>query len=933
MKIHVLRISTMSGRPASRGSVEQDMPYAAHEPRSMLSARSMSVWSHDSGDVRAPNSLGLQRGDGAESPSADVALAMLGAPLSNSSSVVGHALASPDTLPASDELVPPLMPSDFSRSFLPAPASPAHLPLLELAPVPGVASGSLASDPLASGERAALGHSAPARLPQTQSSFTPRHSAPPHDEPAAALHPPPPRPSTPPEPSPLPDYMMLFDPDETHESADQSQTALLPRDSIVSLYSEEQPPPAQPQPQPQPHTPYTPRRQRTYTSGTPHDEFATPYTMTAGTAPVYETPNDTWSEIADEIITPYSERGVRKRRPGVPDTPTYMVGGHRRTLSNASSTVDLYAAQSHDDLAEYPPLGAGGVGSGVSLGSPGAAKKLGTDSYTDVNRAVETYFAPDDYESHVFVGTYAELQGTEPDWDEPRTHAGPFSMRGCVNLGSIMLLVLALLMLFLGYPLLTSLRSHDSPGDHLPSGVPNASAIAPYVRNALVDPATHREAYTATSLRDGRELQLVFSDEFELEGRSFYPGDDPYWEAVDLDYWVTQNFEWYSPESITTIDGKLVITLDEHPTHNKNFRGGMLQSWNKFCFTGGYLEARVQLAGRPNVSGLWPAIWTMGNLGRAGYGASTQGVWPYSYDECDVGTLPNQTYPMYAGGGPLDALSSGHYVDEYGPALSFQQGQRLSACTCPESDDHPGPRLPDGTWKPRAAPEIDLFEATGINGPDKHGQVSMSYQVAPFDTAYNYTTEDDAFIVHNRTRAEQNNYNGSPYQEAVSVLANTTDAAYQRNGGEYSIYGVEFRPGGPDEDAYITWSIDHEPVATINASALRPNPGTEVGQRTISREPMYVIMNLGISESFTWVNWPELKKDFPAQMRVDYVRVYQDKDRMSVSCSPPDMPTADYIRKHAEVYTNANLTTWNGQPEDGGYGQAYPPNRLLGQCR
>ena len=26
-----------------------------------------------------------------------------------------------------------------------------------------------------------------------------------------------------------------------------------------------------------------------------------------------------------------------------------------------------------------------------------------------------------------------------------------------------------------------------------------------------------------------KTLQLVFSDEFETEGRSFYPGDDPYW--------------------------------------------------------------------------------------------------------------------------------------------------------------------------------------------------------------------------------------------------------------------------------------------------------------------------------------------------------------------------------------------------------------------
>lgn len=33
----------------------------------------------------------------------------------------------------------------------------------------------------------------------------------------------------------------------------------------------------------------------------------------------------------------------------------------------------------------------------------------------------------------------------------------------------------------------------------------------------------------------------------------------------------------------------------------------------------------------------------MGNLGRAGYGGSLDGTWPYTYDSCDVGTLPNQT--------------------------------------------------------------------------------------------------------------------------------------------------------------------------------------------------------------------------------------------------------------------------------------------------
>lgn len=37
----------------------------------------------------------------------------------------------------------------------------------------------------------------------------------------------------------------------------------------------------------------------------------------------------------------------------------------------------------------------------------------------------------------------------------------------------------------------------------------------------------------------------VFSDEFNTEGRSFYPGDDPYWQAEDLHYWQTNNQEWY----------------------------------------------------------------------------------------------------------------------------------------------------------------------------------------------------------------------------------------------------------------------------------------------------------------------------------------------------------------------------------------------------
>jgi hypothetical protein len=43
------------------------------------------------------------------------------------------------------------------------------------------------------------------------------------------------------------------------------------------------------------------------------------------------------------------------------------------------------------------------------------------------------------------------------------------------------------------------------------------------------------------------------------------------------------------------------------------------------------VETSVVLPGANNILGLWPAVWTMGNLGRAGYGASLEGMWPYTY--------------------------------------------------------------------------------------------------------------------------------------------------------------------------------------------------------------------------------------------------------------------------------------------------------------
>ena len=60
----------------------------------------------------------------------------------------------------------------------------------------------------------------------------------------------------------------------------------------------------------------------------------------------------------------------------------------------------------------------------------------------------------------------------------------------------------------------------------------------------------------------------------------------------------------------------------------------MLQGWNKFCFSEGIAEIRAQMPGIWDQEGLWPAFWLMGNLGRATFTASTEGVWPWIFDEC-----------------------------------------------------------------------------------------------------------------------------------------------------------------------------------------------------------------------------------------------------------------------------------------------------------
>lgn len=240
-----------------------------------------------------------------------------------------------------------------------------------------------------------------------------------------------------------------------------------------------------------------------------------------------------------------------------------------------------------------------------------------------------------------------------------------------------------------------------------------------------VDPATPIELYQYTSSR-GRTWDLVMSDEFNTKNRSFRPGDDHMWTSLEKPDGVNGALELYSHNMTSTacddetcyfyiqamdeVNVMHVFNMYTRPPGFEDayfyYRAAMVQSWNKFCFQGGFLEVRAQLpgavskeSGNPDLASgptskvktaefypTWPGIWMMGNLGRAIFSASTNRMWPFSYNACE-------------------------------PAIFNPENQRINAC-----DDNPGFGMHPNQG--RGAPEIDLLEGGGLT-------ISSSLQIAP----------------------------------------------------------------------------------------------------------------------------------------------------------------------------------------------------------
>lgn len=399
-----------------------------------------------------------------------------------------------------------------------------------------------------------------------------------------------------------------------------------------------------------------------------------------------------------------------------------------------------------------------------------------------------------------------------------------------------------------------------------------------------VDPDSKQKDFQRKSHVDGRTYDLVFSDEFNVEDRTFHDGEDPRWTAMNKDDYTNFALHYYNHDLARTSKGMLNISTivkdisfkiepiegsrsSSHMT--KNYQSAMIQGWNKFCFTGGIVEISAQLPGLWNVGGLWPAMWLLGNLARATYVGSSNNIWPWSFDECSKKLIHQQE------------ISKCRSVNYYG--MKPNQG--------------------------RGAPEIDILESMSgdeqlISTTVHRPYFSTSLQVAPgldsfrpdvatrpppgmwYEDGITYAegNETDLNVFFYGMHLEGSTPEKSYLADALSANTNL----YETHFTELHKYRLEWIPGPA---GYLKWYLDDKFLYSIEAKAFNKT-GAEIPE-----EPMYLLFNTAVSSTWGFpVPCPEgcpcdcfdprkiececaippnMKANFPAFFLIDYVRVYQ----------------------------------------------------------
>jgi hypothetical protein len=428
---------------------------------------------------------------------------------------------------------------------------------------------------------------------------------------------------------------------------------------------------------------------------------------------------------------------------------------------------------------------------------------------------------------------------------------------------------------------------------------------------------------------DGEELQLVFSDEFQTAHAGPTGIDLDKWsptEAIDTD---TYGDTYLSPRLVSVANGSLNLSAADQGHASAGYTGAQVTSWNKFCYTGGYLEVRYKMPGRPREGlGIWPAIWTLGNLARDNFPSSVDNVWPFSYDRCKCP----------------------------GPEAKYGQQQRISACA-----DHPA-RYGLNKYQGRGAPEIDLLETTMctrqmtehlrrtlgavwndtclISSLQLTPRLPSSWRPMVYTLPYaarrsglralraqacaqltkasgrSYRSEDhpwySEWVAYQPNVTVQNTaFYGMHDFDTLGAITLLNDSAYttfstvgfsaklapecgshfvnrRRVGERTAKQGAACRNG-----SLLTWWKDDVWLTRVRGGAFGAFGDTP--ERLVPLEPMYILLELKVSPQRWGVPRPDI---WPLHFLVDYVRLYQADGALALGCDTPDFPSKRWIEGH-----------------------------------
>eukprot|EP01135_Chromosphaera_perkinsii_P006226 Nk52_evm3s462 gene=Nk52_evmTU3s462 len=456
-----------------------------------------------------------------------------------------------------------------------------------------------------------------------------------------------------------------------------------------------------------------------------------------------------------------------------------------------------------------------------------------------------------------------------------------------------------------------------------------------------VDIGTSEESKSTVSAVTLKEMKLVYSDEFYGD-RNFTKGEDNVWELDELWDWESGDQSIYTKENANAADGFLILSVYESyqcwtaPNgSNKcsDFNGGRITSWNNLCFTGGRIEISAKMATMEEMPGYSPRFALMGNLARVGYPASMQGIYPYSYNECDEGVFPTnstgtggetwkpgksaqellmeevrETRAQAACEGPCK-FDKPYDIPAWGGATepfntgSCLPGQRINACN---AGKYPSSGFGMRNGEGRGAPVIEILG--NVNSKEKQ-LLTGEYVFAP-KAPFPYGPTDNPYYGPNTGRNLEKGVrlryvNNTLVSDNIGWEKSLTQNFFQ----EFHDYGVEWEPG-----EYIVWLMDGKPVFMLTQDDLVAQKVTEgedyfgypveVSKRLISEEPMYVILGLSVNGRYSPVD--RAVSIYPQVFLIDYVRLYQYPDKVDMSCDAKKKPSRDYIRAHWDYYHDAS---------------------------